>query len=247
MSAITNKPQWITDILTTLQDAGTDEAAFEMVERLTEELIEKEERLIAMEKKVEDYQELKDDRALRCRRAIRYAKQVKGYEDMIWHEDMRDTMLQTDFMEETFNGDHPEDLIAELIGSFDIYKEILCDMPTDYLDWKEELITDICDSLHTTFRLNMNHMDIDEVIDNYYVDVDSETYQQVYNDHIEGGDSERYAKNEAVLECVRENEGKHIFSIHNIMDTRPTCHNGFRSIKQYTNIYGDKDYFLVSE
>ena len=110
MSAITNKPQWITDILTTLQDAGTDEAAFEMVERLTEELIGKEEKLIAMEKKVEDYDKVKDERDMARKTAItmmdrtdRARGTIRMYEDCCWDNGQ----FQEQYADEVLQGGEP--------------------------------------------------------------------------------------------------------------------------------------------
>ena len=239
------KPLWIADILSTLQEAGTDEASFEMVERLTEELIEKEEKLIAMEKTIKD---MEKDKALHLRREIRYGLQKDRYKDMVYNAEDVDAGDQIGNQEgwddQIYNDDQFEILMAEHITAFDNHKELLSkmpvdeDFPQDY--WKKELMCDLCSSVWETFHLEVSAMTTEECIEEFNIDTEAEDglYQQAYQVARGMGGSDRKAKNYDIREVIREADGGACYSLFLEMEFRDILFH-------YRNIYGDTDYFLV--
>jgi hypothetical protein len=235
MSAITTQPLWIADILTTLQEAGTDEASFEMVERLTEELIAKEEKMMAMEKTIEDL--VKEKAKLTCR-SILYGERVESYIGMVYEPetDNQDTIGNSEeWGDNVYDGGHYEKLIKEHLDSFDTHKELLSKMPCD-LPWEQELLSGLCDSMWETFHLEVEQMDTDVVIEQFDIDVESNLYQEAYQVSKGFGRSDRYAKNYAIREYLTEiGAGTSLYIIaedEGVLD-------------KYINLYGEKDYFLI--
>lgn len=236
------KPLWIDDTLATLKDAGTDEASFEMVERLTEELIAKEEKLIAQEKSIDL---LTMGQALIKRREIRYKLQKDRYEAMVYEAEGVEAEDQIG-NQETWNDaiyddEHFETLIKEHLTLFDDQKEVLSKMPIGegQQGWQMELLCDLCSSVWETFHLEVSPMTADECIEEFSIDTEGGLYQEAYQVAKGFGYSDRKAKNYAIREVVGNSEDLGFpFSLYLTAEEQEVLY-------RYEGVFGEEDYFLV--